>query len=66
MHMMVLFCTPGDKSLGRNPLVTRFLRSALRLKPATHTRILAWDLTVVLEILCRALFEPIEEVPENC
>lgn len=45
------------QSLRRNPLVTHFLHGTL-----TRTRILAWDLAVVLEGLCGAPFEPLEEV----
>ncbi|XP_048024136.1 LOW QUALITY PROTEIN: uncharacterized protein LOC125253920 [Megalobrama amblycephala] len=50
-------------SLGRDPLVTRFLRGTLRLRPAVRTRVPAWDLAVVLQGLSLAPFEPIEEVP---
>jgi len=52
-------------SLGRHPLVSRFLRGILRLRPAVRTRVPTWDLAVVLEGLCQAPFEPIEDVPEK-
>ncbi|KAI2651171.1 Transposon Ty3-G Gag-Pol polyprotein [Labeo rohita] len=55
----------GGMSVGRNPLVTRFLRGALRLRPPTRPHIPTWDLAVVLEALCRPPFEPIEEIPDR-
>lgn len=50
----------GSGSLGRYLLVSRFLHDAMR--PASHARVLAWDLVVVLEGLSMAHFEPIESV----
>lgn len=38
----------SGESLGRNLLVLHFLCGALRLRPANCTRVLAWDLAVVL------------------
>ncbi|KAL0161734.1 hypothetical protein M9458_045459, partial [Cirrhinus mrigala] len=55
----------GGMSVGKNPLVTRFLRGALRLRPPTRPYIPTWDLAVVLEALCRPPFEPIEEIPDR-
>ncbi|KAI2644504.1 Transposon Ty3-G Gag-Pol polyprotein [Labeo rohita] len=55
----------GGMSVGRNHLVTRFLRGALRLRPPTRPHIPTWDLAVVLEALCRPPFEPIEEIPDR-
>ncbi|KAI2664367.1 enzymatic polyprotein [Labeo rohita] len=51
----------GGISVGKDPLVTRFLHGALRLRPPVRPRVPTWDLAVVLEALCRPLFEPIEE-----
>ncbi|KAL0162423.1 hypothetical protein M9458_041819, partial [Cirrhinus mrigala] len=51
----------GGSSVGRNPLVTRFLCGTLRLRPPVRPRVPPWDLTVVLEALCRPSFKPIEE-----
>jgi hypothetical protein len=56
----------GGFSIGRDPLITRFLRGTLRLRPALHSRAPAWDLAVVLEGLALAPFELIEEVSEKC
>ncbi len=53
----------GEQSLGRNPLVTRFLRGTRRLRPPVRPRMPTWDLAVVLEALSKATFEPLEEVP---
>ncbi|KAJ7996685.1 hypothetical protein DPEC_G00239590 [Dallia pectoralis] len=52
-------------SLGRHPLVSRFLRGARRLRPAAGMRVPSWDLAIVLEGLSRAPFEAIEEVPDK-
>ncbi len=51
---IVAFHAPLDVGhLGRHQLVVRFLRGAWRMRPA-------WDLSVVLEELSLAPFEPIE------
>ncbi len=55
----------GGQSVGRHPLVTRFLRGALRLRPPVRSRIPPWDLAVVLNALCRPPFEPIEEITDR-
>jgi hypothetical protein len=55
----------GSTFLGRDPLITRFLRGTLRLRPATCTRVLAWDLAIVLEGLSGAPFEPLDLVSEK-
>ncbi|KAI2652402.1 Transposon Ty3-G Gag-Pol polyprotein [Labeo rohita] len=52
----------GGLSVGKDPLVTRFLRGALR--PPVRSRVPSWDLSVVLEALCRPPFEPIEEISD--
>ncbi len=52
----------GGQSVGRNPLVTRFLRGALRLRPPVLSRFPPWDLAVVLEALYSPPCEPIEEI----
>ncbi|KAL0154164.1 hypothetical protein M9458_050623, partial [Cirrhinus mrigala] len=55
----------GGLSVGKNPLVTRFLRGALRLRPPVRPRVPSWDLSVVLEALCRPPFEPVEEISDR-
>ncbi|KAI2646865.1 ORF V: Enzymatic polyprotein [Labeo rohita] len=55
----------GGLSVGRNPLVTRFLCGALRLRPPVRPRVPPWDLSVVLEALCRPPFEPVEEISDR-
>ncbi|KAL0203703.1 hypothetical protein M9458_001721, partial [Cirrhinus mrigala] len=55
----------GDLSVGRNPLVTRFLHSVLRLRPPVRPHVPTWDLAVVLEALCRPPFKPIEEISDQ-
>ncbi|KAL0147294.1 hypothetical protein M9458_057396 [Cirrhinus mrigala] len=55
----------GGLSVGKDPLVTRFLRGALRLRPPVRPRVPSWDLSVVLEALCRPPFEPIEEISDR-
>ncbi len=51
--------------MGRHPLVTSFLRGALRLKPPVWSCIPTWALAMVLEALCRPLFEPIKEISDR-
>ncbi len=53
----------GGMSMGNDPLVSRFLRGMLRLRPAARTRVPTWDLVIVLQGLSLAPFEPLEEVP---
>ncbi len=55
----------GGQSVGENPLVTRFLRGALRLKLLVRSQIPPRDLAVVLNTLCRPLFKPIEEISDR-
>ncbi|KAL0181751.1 hypothetical protein M9458_024157, partial [Cirrhinus mrigala] len=53
----------GGMPVGKDPLVVRFLRGVLRLRPPTRPLVPTWDLAVVLEALCRPPFEPIEGIP---
>ncbi len=53
----------GGMSMEKDPLVSRFLRGTLRLRPAARTRVPTWDLAIVLQGLSLAPFEPLEEVP---
>ena len=52
-------------SLGRHPLVSRFLRGVRRLRPSSRPRLPSWDLSVVLEGLLEAPFEPLESASEK-
>ncbi len=55
----------GGQSVGKDPLITRFLRGVMRLRPRLRSRVPPWDLAVVVEALCKPPFEPIEEVSER-
>ncbi len=55
----------GGQSVGKDPLITRFLRGVMRLRPRVRSRVPPWDLAVVLEALCKPPFEPIEEVSKR-
>ncbi|CAM4733226.1 unnamed protein product [Leuciscus chuanchicus] len=55
----------GGMSVGKDPLVSRFLRGTWRLRPAVRSRVPPWDLSIALQGLSLAPFEPIEEVPEK-
>ncbi len=53
----------GVMSLGKDPLVSRFLRGTLRLRPAACTRVPTRDLAIVLQGISLAPLEPLDEVP---
>lgn len=47
-------------SPGAHPLATRFLKGVRRLRPATRSTFPSWDLSLVLNALCQAPFEPLQ------
>ncbi|KAI2646486.1 Chromosomal replication initiator protein DnaA [Labeo rohita] len=47
-------------SVGKHPLVARFIRGARRLRPPTRATVPSWDLAIVLEGLSGTPFEPLE------
>ncbi|XP_050972479.1 uncharacterized protein LOC127169281 [Labeo rohita] len=49
-----------DNTMGRHPLVCRFMRGARRLNRVSRPLIPPWDLSVVLNALSRTPFEPID------
>ncbi len=49
----------GGMSIGKDPLVSRFLHGSLRL--TARTRVLTWDLAIVMQGLFLAPFEPLDE-----
>ncbi len=51
--------------LGRHRMVSAFMRGVKRLRPTRHTAVPSWDLSVVLEGLVTAPFEPLESAPER-
>ncbi|CAM4548218.1 unnamed protein product [Leuciscus chuanchicus] len=53
---------PLGQSLGRNDLVIRFLRGAKRLNPPRPPSVPVWDLSMVLEAMKGAPFEPIQSI----
>ncbi len=53
------------QSVVRNPLLTRFLHGALRLRPPVRSRLPSWELAVVFEDLCSPPFKPIEEISDR-
>ncbi len=55
----------GGQLVAKKPLITHFLRGALRLRPPVRSRIPPWDLAVVLNALRRPPFEPIEEISDR-
>ncbi len=50
--------------LGRHRMVSAFMRGVRRLRPTRPTAVHSWDLSVVLEGLVTAPFEPLESAPE--
>ncbi len=51
--------------LGRHRMVSAFMRGIRRLRLARPTAVPSWDLSVVLEGLVTAPFEPLESAPER-
>ncbi len=51
--------------LGRHRMVSAFMRGVRQLRPARPMAVPSWDLSVVLEGLVTALFEPLESASER-
>ncbi len=51
--------------LGRHRMVSAFMRGARRLRPVRPTAVPSWDLSVVLEGLVTAPFEPLESASDR-
>ncbi len=51
--------------LGRHRMVSSFMRGVRRLRPVRPTAVPSWDLSVVLEGLVTAPFEPLESASEQ-
>ncbi len=51
--------------MGRHRLVSAFMRGARRLRPVRPTAVPSWDLSVVLEGLVTAPFEPLESASDR-
>ncbi len=54
----------GWDSLGRHRMVSTFMSGVRRLRPVRPIGVPSWDLSVVLEGLMIAPFEPLESAPE--
>ncbi len=54
-----------ENPLGRHRMVSAFMRGVRRLRPVRPTAVPSWDLSVVLEGLVTAPFEPLESVSER-
>lgn len=52
-----------NQRLSEEPLVKRFLASISRKRVPKSRRFPPWDLSTVLESLCKTLFEPTEKLP---
>ncbi len=51
--------------LGRHRMVSAFMRGVKRLRPARPMAVPSWDLSVILEGLVAAHFEPLASAPER-
>ncbi|KAI2662618.1 hypothetical protein H4Q32_001518 [Labeo rohita] len=49
-------------SVGRHPLIGRFMKGVRRLRPVSKRLVPSWDLSMVLNALTQAPFEPLESV----
>lgn len=66
MAAVAAYHVPSNgQSVGRHPLVTRFLHGALRLRPPVRYCFPPWDLVVVLEALYKAQFELIHDISDR-
>ncbi len=54
-----------ETTLGRHRMVSAFMRGVRRLRPVCPTAVPSWDLSVVLEALVTAPFEPLESASER-
>ena len=52
----------GGKTAGQHPLVCQFMKGAWRMRPVSRSLTPPWDLTLVLEALSCAPFEPLQQV----
>ena len=52
-----------DRTLSGDPLIKRLLTARDRLSPIIVSRVPPWDLSLVLNQLSKAPFEPIDSVP---
>ncbi len=50
---------------GRHRMVSAFMRGVRRLRPVRPIGVPSWDLSIVLEGLMAAPFEPLESAPEQ-
>ena len=53
----------GDRSVFCHPLMKRFLRGVRRHRPVSRSLAPQWDLALVLRMLIKAPFEPLDQVP---
>ncbi len=51
--------------LGRHRMVSAFMHGVRRLRPVRPIAVPSWDLSVVLEDLVAARFEPLDSAPER-
>ncbi len=51
----------NGETVGKQPIVSRFMKGVRRLRPVTKPMLPAWDLSLVLEALREAPFEPLEQ-----
>ncbi len=59
-------CRELDKiPLGRHQMVSTFMHGVRRMRPVRPIGVPSWELSVVLEGLMGAQYEPLESVPER-
>ncbi|XP_068120427.1 uncharacterized protein [Hyperolius riggenbachi] len=54
-----------ERKLAQEEFVIRFFQALKRLRPVMRPRIPSWDLNTVLQGLCEAPFEPIENISDK-
>lgn len=64
VYVAAISCNHGlveGSSVGSHSLISLFLRGARRLHPPSAPRVPVWDLSFVLDSLCRPPFEPLAQ-----
>ncbi|XP_041437897.1 uncharacterized protein LOC121399947 [Xenopus laevis] len=54
-----------SRVLTSDPLIKRFIKGMMRLRPSVKIPVAAWDLNLVLSALCKHPFEPLDSISQK-